>query len=392
MTRGRLFAGLAALAIVAFVAWIAANTDWVDYKVPMPPRGEAARNPFYGAQRFAEALGARTSWDRTLVLPPTTGVLVLSRWNWNLSTPRRQQIERWVADGGRLLVDDSVLGDPAFEAWSGIEPATITTSQEAREARASGVTVSDEGCEAVREEAGVGRRLRTTYQLCGGFRRRLDMATTPTWTLRGPAESARAARVTIGRGSVTAMTASIVRQRELLDGDHGFIFVQAAQLRRGDEIHFLSETDYPSILALIWREGAAIVALALAALGLALWRGGLRFGPLTAPSALARRSLAEQILGTGEFAWRRGDTAAFFTATVRALDEAARTRIAGYVRLTGRERAEAIARLSDTHAVAIDRALHDPAQRAPERVRNTLALLEAARRRLLTSRSSNGTK
>lgn len=386
MTRGRLFAGLAALAIVAFVAWIAANTDWVDYKVPMPPRGEAARNPFYGAQRFTEALGARSSWDRTLVLPPTTGVLVLSRWDWNLSTPRRQQIERWVADGGRLLVDPSVGVDRTFQSWSGIKQATVS------QADAGELAISESGCQAVQEEDGAGRRLRTTYQLCDTFNLKLDVTTAPTWTLRGTADVVKAARVPIGRGSVTVVTASIVRLRELLDGDHGFIFVQAAQLRRGDEIHFLSETDYPSILALIWREGAAIVALALAALGLALWRGGLRFGPLTAPPALARRSLAEQILGTGEFAWRRGDTAAFFTATVRALDEAARTRIAGYVRLTGRERAEAIARLSDTHAVAIDRALHDPAQRAPERVRNTLALLEAARRRLLTSRSSNGTK
>lgn len=386
MTRGRLLAGLAALAIVAFVAWIAANTDWVDYKVPMPPRGEAARNPFYGAQRFTEALGARSSWDRTLVLPPTTGVLVLSRWDWNLSTPRRQQIERWVADGGRLLVDPSVGVDRAFQSWSGIKQATVS------QADAGELAISESGCQAVQEEDGAGRRLRTTYQLCDTFNLKLDVTTAPTWTLRGTADVVKAARVPIGRGSVTVVTASIVRLRELLDGDHGFIFVQAAQLRRGDEIHFLSETDYPSILALIWREGAAIVALALAALGLALWRGGLRFGPLTAPPALARRSLAEQILGTGEFAWRRGDTAAFFTATVRALDEAARTRIAGYVRLTGRERAEAIARLSDTHAVAIDRALHDPAQRAPERVRNTLALLEAARRRLLTSRSSNGTK
>ena len=48
------------------VTWIASNTYWAEVTMPMPPKGEALTNPFYAAQRFAEALGARTSWDRQL--------------------------------------------------------------------------------------------------------------------------------------------------------------------------------------------------------------------------------------------------------------------------------------------------------------------------------------
>ena len=60
--------------LVALVAWVASNTYWADTKVPMPPKGEALTNPFYAVQRFAEALGARTAWDRVLTMPPADSV------------------------------------------------------------------------------------------------------------------------------------------------------------------------------------------------------------------------------------------------------------------------------------------------------------------------------
>ena len=72
-------------ALAALVAWVASNTYWEDVKVPMPLKGEARTNPFYVPQRFAEALGARTVWDRVLTIPPTDSVIVLSMWHWTLS-------------------------------------------------------------------------------------------------------------------------------------------------------------------------------------------------------------------------------------------------------------------------------------------------------------------
>src|SRR5690348_7822848 len=64
VTGNRLRIGL--LVVVALAAagtWIGRNTYWDELKIPMPPKGEALVNPFYAAQRFAEALGARTTWD-----------------------------------------------------------------------------------------------------------------------------------------------------------------------------------------------------------------------------------------------------------------------------------------------------------------------------------------
>ena len=111
-------------ALAALVAWVASNTYWEDVKVPMPLKGEARTNPFYVPQRFAEALGARTVWVSGSTIPPTDSVIVLSMWHWTLSASRRQALERWVESGGRLVVDETLAGDPEdFERWSGIVTA-----------------------------------------------------------------------------------------------------------------------------------------------------------------------------------------------------------------------------------------------------------------------------
>ena len=85
----------------------------------------------------------------------------------------------------------------------------------------------------------------------------------------------------------------------------------------------------PSLLALIWIYGRPVVVLAFALVGLALWRGGVRFGPLAAPPPTGRRSLAEQIRGTGQFVIRHNGGEALHSAAVRALDEAAQRRVVG---------------------------------------------------------------
>ncbi len=72
-------------------------------------------------------------------------------------------------------------------------------------------------------------------------------------------------RVQVGRGSVTVINATPFRERSLFDGDHGRLLVAATQMRRGDEVHFLSEDDHPSLLALLWQYGAPVVVLLVGA-------------------------------------------------------------------------------------------------------------------------------
>src|SRR5690242_11690903 len=101
----------AVVLVTAFAYWIARRTEWTDVKIAMPLQGEARTNPFYAAQRFTEQLHARATRDMVFTSPPPGAAIVLSVWNWSLSTRRREALERWVESGGRLVVDRTLIGD-----------------------------------------------------------------------------------------------------------------------------------------------------------------------------------------------------------------------------------------------------------------------------------------
>ncbi len=86
-------------------------------------------------------------------------------------------------------------------------------------------------------------------------------------------------RVKVGRGSVTLINETPFRYRSFLRGDHAKLLLAAGQLRRGDTVHFLSEEKQASLISLMWIFGWPVVLLALAFIGLALWRNSVRFGP-----------------------------------------------------------------------------------------------------------------
>ena len=379
MKRRLLWAGALA-SVAAIVIWVANNTHWADLKMPLPPRGEALTNPFYAAQRLADQLGARTSWRRDFTLPARNAVLVLSGWNWGVNAGRSRAVERWVEEGGRLIVDSTLIGgEEDFEEWSGIVHEFRDVDKQ---------PVEDKPCHELLEF--VEGRIRgpggDRYTFCNleayaHLRTEGDLA----WAL-GDTSGIHVMRVRVGSGSVTAVNGSPFRHRSLFDGDHGALFVAVTQLHRGDEILFLTEDNYPSLLALIWRHGAPVVLLSVTVVALLLWRGAVRFGPLAAPSPSARRSLAEQIRGSGRFLLRHGGAESLHAACVRALDEAAEARVTGYSRGTAQERAATLGRLTGFDTGALTAAIHHPRMRRAHELRKTIALLEAARRLITIER------
>jgi hypothetical protein len=381
---------LVGLPIALLVGWIASNTYWTDVKLPLPLKGDAATNPFYAAQHFAEALGSQSAWDRVFTTPSTDAVIVVSSWHWSLSSGRRDALKRWVESGGRLVVGSSLAdGDGDFERWTGI--ATDYREVNVDEERPS--SERDESCHSFNEERDTRSGDSTaagTYWLCDfdtfSF---LTTARPPAWALRDKL-GLQVVRTTVGRGRVTVINSEPFRYRGLFDGDHARFFVAATELRAADDVHFLSEDEHPSLLALTWRYGGSIVVLMLALIGLALWRTGVRLGPLAAPLQAARRSLAEQIRGTGQFALRHGGGDSLHAASVRALDEAAARRVAGYARLSAKERGAALAELTGLDRHALLKAIHHEGARRATELRDTIALLEAARRLTLVLRQAQG--
>ena len=371
MTRNRIFAALAVIAMAALGYWIATNTYWEDVEVPMPLRGEARTNPTYGAQKLVEKLGAHAARDLVLTVPSPRSVIVLSRWTWDLSAARREAVERWVESGGRLVIDTTVDTGDEFKRWSGVGYRFRESDDDDEKSRACR-RFADE------QEPGDG------HMLCG-FEDDFSLTTTrqAEWTLREATVGVQVMRVPIGRGSLTVVNGDPFAYNRLFDGDHGWLLVNAMQLGRGDEVHFLSEQEYPSLLALAWQRGEPVVVLGLALIGFFLWRGAVRFGPLAPATPTARRSLAEQIRGTGQFALHHGGNESLHAACVRAFDEAARRRVAGYSNLPKRARADAVAALAGIAKKPLATAIYNPPPRRSHDLRTAIVLIETARRRLL---------
>ena len=397
----------AIVVIVAFVAWIARNTYWDDVNVAMPMRGEAVSNPFYSVQRLAESLGARTEWRKALgESPSTAAIMVLDRWNWSLLPRRREQIERWVEAGGRLVVDASfATGDGRFQEWSGLSreaafdkrrraAANDGDGDEPTEDEAQGQEGEVEADDVMTLPSGACSKLRVTvpmpgeaasdYAVCSLNRMHvLRSRREAAWTL-ALGDQPQVLRVAVGRGSVTLLNARPFRNRELLQADHGLLFVAATQLRSGDLLVLLSEEEHASLVELIWKHGAPAVVLAVLLLAAALWRNGARFGPPVIATGSARRSLAEQIVGTGRFTLRVGGGQALHAAAVRALHEAATKKIAGYAHMSAPDRIARLALVTQTDAEALAETLNYAGTRRPKELKHAVDLLERIRRRLLT--------
>lgn len=370
-------------AVLLLIAWIARNTYWDELTLPAPLRGEAARNPFYAAQALARQLGATTSGESTVPAAAPDAAIFLTNWTWDLGTTRRTQLEQWVESGGRLIIDDSVFSsDGALQQWSGIEFYLPDVSAAERKRRA-GDEVGD--CDDWQQSGGVpitDDKPDRNYMLCDQTSwQRVRASRRVGWAVRDR-DGMLALRVPVGKGSVTAIASQPFAWRSLMSGDHAALFVAVTQLRGGDHIHFLSEGAHPSFVALAWRHGAPVIVLASLALLLALWRSGVRFGPLLPAPQAPRRSLVEQIRGTGQFALRQGGTA-LHAAAVRATTAAARLHIPGFAGMTSTQQIATMAELASVDAATVAAALAPPPSHRPRNLLSTLALLETVRRRIL---------
>ena len=386
MRRPSVLRIVAVLFVLLVAAWLVSNTEWGEVDLPTPLRGEAATNPFYAAQKLVETLGATSERREALGDTRTDAVVVLSTWGWDIDGARREELERWVEAGGRLVVDAALIsGTDAFEQWSGIarEREEVDPNEEDLFQAPEIVEPCQSYVEVLHDEAGGGIN-GDFYRVCNfDYDTWLEPARGMLWSL-GDDGYRQAIRVAVGRGTVTVVNGVPFVYRELFEGEHGELLVAAADLAGGDHVVFMSEADVASLPALVWRHGAPVIAVLLLFIALALWRGAVRFGPLLPAAEPARRSLAEQVLGTGRFAVRVGGGAALFAAARRALHEAAARRIAGYERLAADAQASSVAKLAKVDARELAAALSLEEGPPPTELRATLALLEAARRQLVS--------
>jgi hypothetical protein len=223
----------------------------------------------------------------------------------------------------------------------------------------------------------------------------------PTWGLAG-ARGPIALRVSVGRGEVTgtAVDLPIANRPHVAPGqknptshdalaqdDNALIVAAILDLPSHRPVVVVGNEAREALPVWIWRHARAPLLFALAGIALALWRLTVRFGPRAAALARPRRSMGEQVRGTGAFIADR-EPAALHAATLAALDAAARARIEGWAGLDTMQRVDAIVALAAVERAAFAAALKlRPAAPATDWLA-AAATLEQARRALLHARAS----
>jgi hypothetical protein len=386
--------GVVLVAVVLIVYWVAKNTYWDDIVVPTPFKGEAATDPQYALKKFLAALDMHVEAHRSFnSLPPTNTILFANDWHWDLIDSRRQKIEDWVRAGGRLVLDDTVIGIfGEFVELSGIERRFPEKSKDDEDRPSVPVARSEDDC-ATWDVSIDDRRVSQDvdhYSLCNirpfGW---LMTSNKTIWALRDKG-GFQAVRVQIGQGTITVINAHPFDNRNFRDLDRGRLLVATMQLQHHDDVWLLTEADHPSLLTLVWQNGAAVVILFALFIAALCWRNAVRFGPLIARDDGARRSLVEQIRGTGWFILRLGGARTLYGAMVRALKEAAGRRISRFADLTPEQQVSALATHTELDRETLQEALYAPNAEdkafdhsgSRHRLYRAIVTLEAARRAL----------
>lgn len=395
--RLMLWVALLCAAALGLAAWVVPRTEWADKAVPTPAKGDAAVNPLYAAQALLRELRATVVQRESLdTLPPPSARLVLVSRHWDLLPQRAEKLHDWVMGGGHLVIpstmaDHDALDDwlpvarssckarPASDATTPEKPATRPSAPSAPAKSAQDRRANDEDCHTVSQPTPLAQGAPASLKVCGGWLDRPLVIKTgrgpSRWSLDGP-QGTEALRVPVGSGSVTVVNGwQMFDNRDVLRADNALLTVAALQAGTGAVIWFVSEESRPPLLGWLWQRGWPALVLAALALMLALWRAAVRTEPAGRPEGRQRRSMAEQVRGTGRFLQRHG-SAALHAAQARALDEAARRQLRGFAQLDAAGQASAIAAATGVNAAALARALQLGAPAG------ALALMETARRRL----------
>ena len=416
---------LVALLVLALCGWVIHHTRWEEVEVDDPTRGAAATDEYYSLRQVLASAGA-TIEARTALepLPPADGTLLLESGLWDIFPERDGRLKAWVEHGGHLVVvvkntdGDSLRWVPLSSALSHRRPAAKAHDDAASEAEEENDDEGDEAPSTRRKPPtnDAQKRLanlldpRNPWRNCADFEE--TAATTepafelgrvyrgctfagplralnhvaPTWQLTGT-RGTLAMRVPVGRGNVTGLAAPLVTHNNgLLHGDNALIAAAVLQAAPGRAIWIVGDEAREPLLAWLWHEARTPSLLTLAAIALALWRLMTRFGPREAVPSQARRSMGEQVRGTGHFI-AGSDPRALHAATRLAFEAVARRRIERWAELGDADRIDALAPLlQPPHAperAKLLASMNIGAGATPPQILAAIAVLEQARRALL---------
>ncbi|HEY4081921.1 MAG TPA: DUF4350 domain-containing protein [Burkholderiaceae bacterium] len=404
MSRDTVWRVLAVLAVLLGGWWIQANTEWVDVEQARPAHGEAREHPTYALEHLMRRLDLQVERHEELDrLPPEGARLLLLSRDWDVIPGRAEQLHQWVLRGGHLvLLEGAEWGESKLESWVPIYAPQRTRKEiqeaaAAAKAKASAASSArdeddDDDDEAQSKSAPPAQATplseHATFKTCISFNTSVQLKTKPgvasSWTMHYP-EGMEMLRVARGQGSVTVLNTWPVSfyNDNALRCENPLLLAEALQARAGATLWIYLNEKRESLIPWLWHQGWIAITLGLLALAAALWRGALRFGPRVAKAARHRRSIGEQVRGTGAYLHAHGGEA-LVAAQRRALEDAAEKHIPRYRRMRSEVREQAIAKATNIDVVDLAVAMGTQLSRGAQ-LTARLQLMETARRRLTQS-------
>lgn len=332
-----------------------------DEVVDRGPSPEALANPYLAAEHFLSQQGLAVdhanSVERLTTLPAKGHSLLLLGERSNMSPRQVEQLLAWAKSGGHLLLVAEALWDEETGKSGDLLLDRLDIHQ----------TLSDEPEElAPTEKKPLKKKAPDLTKLY------VDNETAPAYfsfdtdfNLIDPkhlaqfsANSARSShlmQLDLGRGRVTVITDSDLWKTQSI-GRHDNAWL-LWYLTQGTGVTLLFNSDFDDLFTLLVRYFPQALVALIALIALALWRAGMRQGPIQSPPPNARRQLQEHLKASADFLLRRSGQGTLLRALQRDVLRAARRRHTGFEHLDNAEQWRVLEHLTHQPSHVISQAL-----------------------------------
>ncbi|SDP46701.1 protein of unknown function [Pseudomonas arsenicoxydans] len=360
MSRRLWFGGGALIALLLGALSLYLYFKAMPYQVEIDhgPSPEAQANPYLAAEYFLRKQGLTVSHANSLdilpILDPRQHSLLLLGDRANMSPRQIDQVLNWTRAGGRLLfVAQSVWDEKTGQSNDLLLDRVQLHQLLSKDLKAPPPDVLDDPYPKLTklyledETAPAYASFDTAFHL-----------EDPKNLAQAWANSAKAThmmQLNHGLGSITVVTdAELWKNPAIEQYDNAWLLWY---LTADTSVTLLFNTDHDSLPTLLLRNFPQALVALIALIGLAIWRVGVRHGPLLEPAPKARRQLQEHLRASADFILRRSGQHTLLQALQQDILRRVRRRHPGFEQLGVAEQWLVLARLTGQPTRAISQAM-----------------------------------
>lgn len=392
---------IAAVLTASFSWWFFENYEQYEEEIDLGHRGEAARNRFYAAELFLEKYNMQVESLPSILqlkqLPDPGDVLFIPTQRFDIGPDRVKELMDWVSKGGHLIVlaryqrkGDVETRDELFHELG------VTTDHTFDIMPFFGLLMGDQEEELLEEEEKKNQKQETAGESASEnpdnksegedgqdsmeenkkidikklMRSVLDIHINEevenkkvrfwpskwmvnqglyetSWEVNGK-NGAHLLEFQIEKGWVTLLSEiRFMTNKSIGRYDHAAFLHTLVHIDNSKrKLWIIRNDDSPSLLSILFDRYSPAMMTFIAFILFWLWYASRRFGPVTSDEQIARRSMSEHIVSAGHFQWRNRNRSELLQSVQKALyEQIAQTRPL-WVKLSDKELAAKLAKVS----------------------------------------------